>query len=95
MPPAAWEHAARVAEQAAQAAGEKVLAGDPACTADCPDGDCEDFCQYADYGPCCDTCVVRDVLDAAWPHMVDLARALPEGHPALTVAPLAGEPVHD
>lgn len=23
----------------------------------------------------CDTCVVREVLDAAWPHLLELARA--------------------
>jgi hypothetical protein len=52
-------------EQLAQAAAERRLAY---CNAVMyADEDDAPYCG-------CDTCIVREVLDAAWPHMLALAR---------------------
>jgi hypothetical protein len=67
-------------EQLAQAAAERRLAYCNAVMyADEDDADADVDVEFPDEhaaGPYCgcDTCIVREVLDAAWPHMLALAR---------------------
>lgn len=62
-------------ERAAQKAAEERLAyccstldgEEDLLEADDPRAPCAPFCG-------CDTCIVREVLDAAWPHLMEVAR---------------------
>jgi hypothetical protein len=67
-------------EAAAQKAAEERLAY---CNAQLYEDEIEDGNELPAPGegqePCgpfcgCDTCIVREVLDAAWPHLLELAR---------------------
>lgn len=62
------ERAAQTAAEERLAACQEVLFGDEnGIGTDVESGASGPFCG-------CDTCVVREVLDAAWPHMLELAR---------------------